>query len=333
LRRWRDFAARPHVIGYTARTDRYGETRLIDHAEEINLLALARGAEDRNVTAEQIYDEFLASRYGLRGDAPESAVASAHVKAAFKRAFEIATSSLYTLGSVSANHSSLDFDPYASNYVLQVSGKWYDPPIGYVAHGVNREFHYWRDVIDHLAPAFVKDPAYKQAENFVPTEDERKYIHPGEAMNEEYLRYIVTEKNYGVALAEDSVRHIEKARAALTPAAYEDLHAYFERTLLTARLHRAAASAYFGFRVWCRGKDFQTGYVHDTVQKGLAEIQEVVPLIRNYPVKPPAAAYTWVSDADSAEHYFHQIVDGWPRVTQQDIVNPNAGMKFPTTEP
>lgn len=321
LRRWRDFAKRPHIIGYTARTDRYGDTHLVGRPEEINLLALDRGASDPNVTAEQVYDAFITAHYGAAALAP--------VKAAFKNAFEIVTSSLYTLGSVSANHSSLDFDPYASNYVLQVSGKWYDPPITYVAHGVDREFHAWRDVINHLAPPFVKAPENRRQWQEVPEVVAAGWITPGEAMNEEYLRYIVTEKNHGVTLAEESLALIDSAKDKLAPAAYEQLHHHFMHTLLTARLQRAAASAYFGFRAWSRGGAERTPYVIATTQAGLAEIRTVAKLIREYPVKPAKGQWNWVRDADNAERYFNQIVrDGWPAKTR-GIANPAGGTKFP----
>jgi hypothetical protein len=321
LRRWRDFAHRPHIIGYTARTDRYGDTHLVGRPEEINLLALRRGAEDPNITAEQIYDEFISGRYG--------AAALAHVKAAFKPAFEIATSTLYTLGTCSANHSSLDFDPYASNYVLQVSGKWFDPPIGYVAHDVNREFHYWRDVIDHLAPPFVKAPENRRQWEEVPTVVTAGWIHRGESMDEEYLRYIVAEKTHGVALTEEALRHIDAARAVLKPADYEQLHHHFTHTLLTARIQRATAAAYFGFRAWSRGEPYRTPFVTKTTGAGLTEIREVAALIRNYPVKPATGQWNWTKDADNAERYFNAIVrDGWP-VTTRGIQNPAGGMRFP----
>jgi hypothetical protein len=321
LRRWRDFARRPHIIGYTARTDRYGDTHLVGRPEEIDLLALHDGALDPNTTAEQIYDKFITARYGSAALGP--------VKAAFKNAFDIATSSLYTLGSVSANHSSLDFDPYTSNYVLQVSGKWYNPPISYVAHGVNREFHAWRDVINHLAPPFVKAPENHRQWEEVPDVIAAGWIQPGEAMNDEYLRYVVTEKTYGVKLAEESVRLIDSARSALKPADFDQLHHHFMHTLLTARLQRAVAAAYFGFRAWSRGGAERTDYVTATTRAGLAEIREVAKLIRAYPAKPATGQWNWTKDADNAERYFNQIVrDGWPAKTR-GIANPAAGMTFP----
>jgi len=321
LRRWRDFERRPHVVGYTARADRYGDTRLVGTPGEINLLALKRGVEDAQITAEQVYDEFIVARYGDK--------AAAEVKAAFKNAYDIASSVFYTLGTNVANHTELNYDPSPASYVLHVSGKWMDPPIGYVGHGVGREFHYWRDIIDHIAPPFLKDQSARQW-NQVPWVVENKWVRPGEGMTEEYLRYILAEKEYGVARAEDSARHIENAREALKPADYERLRHHFQHTLLTARLHRAASAAYFGFRVWCRGGEHQSPYVRDTVQDGLERMKAIGAEIRAYPVKPPTGQWDWTKDADQADRYFRLIVaDGWPATSGPNVPNEHAGKKFP----
>ena len=303
LRRWRAFAKRPHIIGYTARTDRYGSTRLVGRPAEINLLALRRGVENPQVTAEEVYDEFITARYG--------AAALPEVKAAFKNAYPVITSSLYTLGTSMASHSQLDYDKSSSSYVRHVSGKWMDPPIGYVGHGVNREFHYWRDTINHLAPPSVKNPKGSQW-SVVPEVVSNGWIQPGEGMTEEYLRYIVTEKKHGVALAEESVEQIRKARPKVRPEDYEALDDYFQRTLLTARIHRATAAAWFGSRTWGRGKEFQTEFVRRTTQDGLDGIKAVAQQIRDYPRKPAAGQWDWRRDADAAERYYTRIMtDGW----------------------
>jgi hypothetical protein len=84
--------------------------------------------------------------------------------------------------------------------------------------------------------------------------------------------------------------------------------------------------------VWCRGAEFQTPYVRDAVQNGLAEIKEVTALIRTYPVKPPTGQWDWKKDAADAEEYFNWIVrDGWPAETR-GAKNPYAGKKFPYKE-
>lgn len=346
LQRWRRFARAPHVIGYSARTDRFFESRIIGKPGEIDLLALQRGAENPEVTAEQIYDEFITKHYG--------AAAGPDVKAAFRNAFDFATSTFYTLGTVLGNHSMLEFE-YTPPYIEMNAGRWFDPPITLVRHGVNREFHAWRDVMNRLAPPFVKDPSYQldtirsvelragavglsaptYKAIYYPTDAmaSRRFLQAGEAMDEEYLRYIVTEKNYGVMLAEDSVKHIQNARSVLAPAAYQQLYHYFNRSLLTARLWRGTTSAYFGFRAWSRGPAHQTPFVRDTVQNGLAEMRTVAALVRDYPVKPPKAQFDWAGEPLNAERYFKWIVtEGWPRESQPGIINPNAGMKFPFKE-
>ena len=318
MRRWRDFESRPHVIGYTARTDRYDDTRLIGRPSEVNLYALKRAAEDSTVTADEIRADFIVHRYG------EAAVP--HLAAAFGNAFDIATSTLYTLGTNTANHSALDYDPYASSYARHVSGKWLEPPIARVGHGVNREFHYWRDVIDHIAPPWAKAPDGAQWDE-VPWVAEEGWLHPGEMMDAEYLGYVLTEKAHGVALAEESLEHIEAARPVLSAADYEDLHHHFARTLLTTRLHHAVAQAWFGFRVWSRGGSHATPEVEATVREGLAGIQEVARQIEEYPVKPASGQWKWEDDAEQALTYYEWITTGWPAETR-GFANPNGGVRF-----
>ena len=318
LRRWRDFARRPQVIGYAARTDRYGDTRLIGQPTEVNLLALKRAMEDPAVSAEEVTEEFITRRYG--------AEAVPHLRAAFANAFDIVTSTLYTLGTNTANHSALDYDPYASSYARHVTGKWLEPPIARVAHGVDREFHYWRDVVDHLAPPWAKAPEGAQWDE-VAWVREAGWITPGERMDEEYLGYILTEKAHGVRLAEESLAHVEAARSVLSPDDYEALRHHFARTLLTARLHLAVAQAYFGFRVWSRGGSFATPAVAATVREGLQAIQRLAPEIQDYPVKPPSGQWTWEEDAEKALTYHRWITTGWPAETR-GFANPNAGAAF-----
>ena len=319
LGRWSDFARRPHVIGYTARTDRYGDTRLVGRPSEINLYALKRAAEEPGVTADRVYDEFITARYG--------AAALPEVKAAFRNAFDIVTSSLYTLGTNVANHSALDYDPYQSSYARHVSGKWVDPPVVRLGHGVNRELHYWRDVVDHIAPPWAKSDRGAQW-NEVPWVKTNGWITPGERMDREYLGYVLAEKDFGVERAKESLEHIEAARRDLRESDFVELHHYFSRTLLTAALHRAVAKAYFGYRVWARGGEHRTPEVTQTVRDGLREIELFAEMIESYPVKPAAGQWNWVEDAAAARRYHRWITQGWPKETR-GFPNPYGGLAFP----
>jgi len=208
LGRARDLLRRPHVIGYTARTDRYGGTRLVGHPAEIDLYALARFVEDPSVTADRVTSEFVSAHYG--------AAARRFVTRAFRNAFDIVTSSLYTLGTNVANHSRLDYDAYSSSYARHVSGKWIEPPVAHVKHGVNRDLHYWRDVVDRIAPPAVKEPKGAQWGE-VPWVRDSGWIHPGERMDQATLRMVLTEKRWGVAKARESLRAIEDGRRVLRP--------------------------------------------------------------------------------------------------------------------
>ena len=133
---------------------------------------------------------------------------------------------------------------------------------------------------------------------------------------------------FGVEQAEQALQLIESIEGEVSAEDYQDLYHTFSRTLLTARLQRGVASAFFGFRVYSRGEDYRSDYVMNTTKQGLAEASEVAKMIRNYPVKPPEGQWSWLEDADNAENYIRLItVDGWP-ATSQGIANPNAGMTF-----
>ena len=83
----------------------------------------------------------------------------------------------------------------------------------------------------------------------------------------------------------------------------EDLHHYFARTLLTARLHKAAAGAYFGYRVYSRGEAFRTPAAMKTLRESMAELPRVAQEIGNDPLKPPVGQWNWAADADAAMRY------------------------------
>jgi len=110
----------------------------------------------------------------------------------------------------------------------------------------------------------------------------------------------------------------------------DDLRHYFARTLLTARLHRAVANAYFGFRVYARGDAFRTPALMATVRDALGDIPAIAREIREYPVTPAAGGqWNWVEDADAAMRYYDAIVNkGWPAQTS-GVTNPYAGLTFP----
>lgn len=320
LERAKDYLRRDHIAGYVARVDRYGSTCIIDRPSEINLWALKCVHEDPAVTADQIYQQFISQRYS-----PQAVI---HLQPAFESAFDIVTGVLYTLGLSTANHSRLDYDPYPSHWARHVSGKWLDPPVARIGHGINKEFHYWKDLVNTLAPVWAKAGGTQVQE--IPWVLEKGWLdQKTDLMDEQYLRDVITQRNYAVSLARQSLEHIEQARNCLSEKDYNDLYHHLMHTLLTARLHCAVSAAYFGFRVYARGPEYRTPYVMSQTRQALRDIVQVAGEMDGYPVKPPVGQWDWSKDADTARRYYHWIAEqGWPESTQGHT-NPYAAVKFP----
>ncbi|MDD2299541.1 MAG: hypothetical protein PHQ67_01175 [Fermentimonas sp.] len=315
LKRWTDYLGRDNIIGYAARTDRYGDTRIIGRPSEINLFALKSYLDDRSLTADDIYDEFIIKTYNEE--------ALPFIKNAFKNSYDIVTSVLYTLGTSTANHSKLNYDPYTSHWARHVSGKWLDPPVVFIKHGINREFHYWTDIINTLAPDWAKAGGSQLDE--IPWVTENGWLTRGENMNEEYLMYIITEKEYGVNLAEASLNEIIKTKQYLSDEQYQKLYDYFYRTLITARLHKAVSTLYFGFRIYARGTSYQTANLIDLLSKSLGQTKEISGIINNYNKDVPIGQWNWKEDAEMALQYCEWIENGtWPSETKGYQTNLNG---------
>lgn len=302
LKRWSKYVDLPNIIGFVARTDRYGNTRIVGTPNEILLYALKRFTADTIITSEKIYDEFITNKYGKN--------AVQYLKPAFKLAFDIVTSSLYTLGTNTSNHSALNYDPYKSSYARHVSGKWIDPPTVFVAHNVNRNFHYWKDVVEHLSPARFKTPdgPILGEAPFVLKND---WVTNRDCMDEEFLRYVITEKAYGVEKAKEALMLIQQSKRVLPEEKFEMLFALFERTLLTARLHEATATAYWGYRIYARGEKFRTSWLKDTIRRSIDDITAVSKVVDEYSKIVPIGQWNWYNDSRNANNYIKLITEGW----------------------
>jgi hypothetical protein len=302
-----------NVVGYVARTDRYGNTQIIGRPSEINLYALKNVMEDTTLKPETIFEEFIAKHYG------EEAIPS--IMPAFKNAYDIFTSVYYTLGIHNNSHSRLDY--YQSSYSRHVSGKWTDSPYTYVKHGVNKKFHYWKDVVNHLSP-----PEYKRSEGTtlaeeVPSVIDSGWVQPKELINRKYLDYLITEKDYGVKLAHESLQKIREAEDMVhDSASYAKLLQTYERTYLTSQLYRGVTKAHFGYRLYCRGEKYRSDELVGIIKEGLEEINEISSEIRNYPHKGPSGQYSWEGDAHRAMEYYKEIAfegkSGCPGILQTD---------------
>ena len=147
ISRWKYYANQKNVIGYVARTDRYGTTQYTGRPAELNLYGIKRINEDTSLNANTIVEEFIPTKYG------QKAVGS--LMPVFLETDEIIRSLIYKVGLHMNDHSRFEFD-YPSIYSRHCSGKWLHNPVINPGHGIDNEFHYWKDIVEHLCPARYK---------------------------------------------------------------------------------------------------------------------------------------------------------------------------------
>lgn len=314
LDRWKYYLQQPNVVGYVARTDRYGETTAIGRPHEVNLLAYHRAQQDSSITADSVYREFIADRYGE--------VNVEQLMPVYQNGYDMITSSLYSLGLNTVNHSRLDFDNQSA-YARHVSGRWLEDKTFELGHDVNQEFHYWKDVVNHLAPVAAKTG--QQMRNECAHVLENGWVVPEESISLAYVQHVANEKDYGVSLTEEMLKLVKDAKITNEYVlAHQDLLLTMERTLLTAKIRRATAKAYYGYRLYARGEEFRSPELEEIIQQGLEEIEEVAPLIENYEKDiPENGQWPWKRDALTAKGYHERITQiGW---------NESGGLVFKPT--
>ncbi|MFB6343326.1 hypothetical protein ACE1ET_16495 [Saccharicrinis sp. FJH62] len=306
INRWKYYAKQKNVIGYIARTDRYDKSQNIGRPTEINIYALKRISEDTSLSAEVITEEFITQKYG------EKLVP--YLKDVFLETDDIITSIFYTLGLHTNSHSRLDFD-YQSNYSRHCSGKWLDNPTVKVEHNVNKKFHYWKDIIEHLSPARYKSKEISPGIQSIlfreaPWVIDSNWVSPSEKMNKEYLNYIIREKEFGVEKAKWAVNKILSAKPYFTSKSdYKELISLYERTLLTAKLYYYSSKAYFGFR--CYLNEGECKELNLIIKDGLSGIKSTCEEMNKYPNKGHHGQFYWIKDIDRANKLYKNITEGW----------------------
>lgn len=291
MKRWAVFSQFSNIIGYAARTDRYGDTSIVGTANEILLYALKRQSEKSSITPCQIYDEFICKKYGKK--------ALPYLKKAFMKAFDIVTSSLYTLGINTAEHSAMNYADYPWSYSRHVPGRWINPPTEYVGHHVNRTFDYWKDVVNHIAPVKFKQRSsvcYQEIKDVF----DNGWIDDKERMDATYYKYIVTEKRYGVQLAKEALADIEHTKKFLSQEKYNQLYQLFYRTYLTAQLHEAVCTVYFGNRVLHGQENSQSPKIQQETQAAIGRLEHVIKQMQEMKGTYPVGQFDWGRDADIA---------------------------------
>lgn len=299
MERWEHYSQFPNVIGYVARTDRYNNTAIIDSPSELNLYTLHRAMEEPGLPLDQIYSEFITELYG------EESVE--YLKEAFQKGGQSVHAAFYTLGLNTNSHSRIHYQNNVA-YQRHVSGIWMDEPVVYVGHGVDKEFHYWEDVVNHLAPAWMKEREGTQLAREAPWILEEDWLEPQELMNEEYLRYILQEKSFAIQKAEEALDLVQQAHPLIENTARADtlLH-IFERNAISTQLYEATAKLFFGYRVYARGEDHRSDYVEQVIEEGLADTKRLVVMMKEYPHPGPVGQFEWREDIYRALSYYNAV--------------------------
>ena len=311
IMRWKYFARQPNVIGYVARTDRENNTQNVGRATEVNLYALKRIAEDTSLTAESIVAEFIEKRYGKK--------AVPYLKDVFLETDEIIESMFYTLGLQINWHSGLNLENQDS-YSTHVSGVWMDNPIIHIGHDVNKNFHFWKDAVEHLSPPRFKGVEFTDQRGnlqktiigeYIRYVIDNGWITPKEKMNLEYLNYIVAEKRYCEKKAYWALKKVREAEKVIDSAeAYQELLHLYERTYLTSKLWGACFSAYFGFRYYTT--DQHNAEVNQLIRGSLEKIEETAEEMLLYEHDDVNGQMVWIRDVrDAYKNVIQPISKGY----------------------
>jgi hypothetical protein len=232
----------------------------------------------------------------------------------FLKTDDIILSTVYTLGLHMNSHSNFNFE-HQSNYSRHSSGKWLENPEVHLTRGLDTTLHYWKDVVEHLAPARFKSKYVRENRKSILYEEapwviDSLWVSPEEKMNEEYLRFVIAEKEFGLELSHWAVQRIGGARAKFgSEKDYEELFHLYQRTAITAELYLYGAKAYYGFRAFLSTPE--NPFVTTATQEGLDGLQTVIEKIRAYPYEIPEGQYSWRKDADGAEDLYNKVTNGW----------------------
>ncbi len=295
LETWKYYQKMDNVVGFSLRTDRLGKTTILDSPSEINLFAVYEGVRNPEIETDSVIQNYLYKNY--------DSLAVPYLFDAFKLAPDVILSSFYTLGINTTDHSQIDFKYKESFYNQALLQEPENDEIE-IKHGIGKTFHYWSEIVNHLAPSEIKNPEDKNLSSIF----ENNWLQPEELMDSSYLDFIMTEKNFAKHRAYDAISKIKMAKPYCSnPEAFNLVYHTFSRTQLAAQLRKAYAQVYYGQRIWNRGEEFQNEHLRTLIQEGISEIEDISKNMKNYRRKGPVGQYDWEEDADIAMNLVQQI--------------------------
>lgn len=297
--RWSRYVRMPEVVGYVARTSRCVNDEITGTPAEINLYALRRASEEPGIDADRILDEFITERYGAK--------AVKHLKAAFKASRDIIEGTMYPLKLNATHHSDFRLDD-PSTYGRHVSGRWTDSDSVWIGHGVDRQLHWWTDIVNTLSPAGCKRPGGNR-EREIAGVLEKGWLSDTEDMTEEYLDYVMEWQRDCRRGAVRGFRHLKRARRMLEADSYTQLYDLYERSLMCLDLRSAASVCFWGARIWDRGESFRTRSLARKMRRACRSMEKSLALYESYDKPYPAGTWDFKSDASAARSYYEHALE------------------------
>lgn len=89
------------------------------------------------------------------------------------------------------------------------------------------------------------------------------------------------------------------------------LYRLFKRTALTAQLYEAVSTAYFGFRIYAKGKSYRYENLEEQIRSALNRIDLVTDEMKGMQGEYPLGQWDWLKDAETALSYKNKILTGW----------------------
>ena len=297
IQRWGRYSQQPNVVGFTARTDRMGRSQIFCTPGELNIYALLRAGDTPGITTEKVCRDFVSERYGPK--------AVRHLVPALLAGGSVIDGTMYIMGLSTTHHSKLDFEDQ-STYARHVPARWTQGKTVRLGHGVNKRFHWWKDLVNILAPPALKSPDGRQAHE-IDEAFSKGWLDQDENITPKYVRYIDRWTERCIKDARKGQRHLRKARRALDKSEYRELSDLYERSLMCLRLRRSAAICYWGGRAWQRdGGRYRSRGLRRRINRACNQLDKSLEAYRRYDKPYPSAAWDWKSDAEAAAHYrFH----------------------------
>jgi|WetSurMetagenome_2_1015567.scaffolds.fasta_scaffold73299_1 hypothetical protein len=298
LDRWKYYQKFPNVAGYSALIQLSDENSVLENPGEVNLYALQAATKNPQVNLDEVLTDYISGKY--------DSLSIPFLKPAFEKAPDIILSSFYTLCLNTTDHSQLNFENRLT-YTSNVAGRWMENPVVKIGHGINRQFHYWTDIVNHLAPAWYKQPDLIN-QRIIPEVFSNNWLQPEELMDSTWLDYVLTEKQFGINLAKEALVSIKSAKSSIHDSQkFNTLYHIFNRTLISARLWKAYTQVYYGQRIWQRGESFRNLKLKTLIQEGMDELDMVSTEMDEYREKGPIGLYAWERDAQTAKKLVAEI--------------------------